>query len=205
MSRVNNLVKVECEERMDCISPDTENAEWSFGPVHITPSFPRGMQPMIVDVEGFQTPDRFVIKELALYTPSSNARKCIVLAPPFSRKHMLKKTITTMDWVTKNLHGLEWDDVGDYDYPVAAHLLQLHGCTHNLFSKGLEKCKWIGELAMCPVYDLELIGCPCVDDLHHIELDHKCENHGTSDFSCALVKAFRFGKWYQHMLSLSVL
>ena len=160
---------------------------------------------MIVDIEGFHHPDRFIIKELALYDPESNARKCIMLSPPFSRDHMLKKTITTLDWVTKNWHGLDWNDIGNYDYNVAGHLLQLYGCSHKLFSKGTEKCKWISQLALCPVYDLEAMGCPRVEDLTHIELDYDCPVHeNQTHYSCALVKAYRFGKWYKDVISMNM-
>ena len=204
MSLNNSMFRGVFDDDMECALSDQQGVLVKSEVVKMMPMFPPGTAPMIVDVEGFHCPDRYVVKELAMYCPDSNARKCIILAPPFSRKHMLPKTIRTMDWVSLHLHGLEWND-GDHDYAVATHLLQLYGCMHKLFSKGPEKCKWISDLAMCPVYDLEVLGCPRVDELSHIDLDFKCDAHNNSDYSCALLKAYRFGKWYRDVLSMSAL
>ena len=153
---------------------------------------------LIVDVEGFQLNKDFYVKELAFYQPSTREYWAATFKPPFGRQYVKKRFASDMDWVTRNLHGLKWED-GQFPYAMAFHMISHFGSTYQLYAKGEEKSLWVQQQTPFTVVNLELLGFPKAKEL---PFGCFCRHHNTLEKSCALDKAVRLGTYYNELFSL---
>lgn len=153
---------------------------------------------MIVEVEGFQLKNDFFVKELAFVNLLTKEYWVGIFLPPYGRQHMKKKYNQELDWCTKHLHGLTWEE-GLYPYNVAFMMLNHFGATYQLYTKGKQKVDWIREHTALNVLDLEDIGCPPAKELPFASY---CEFHNSLHRSCALDKATRLARHLVTMFSL---
>ena len=114
---------------------------------------------LIIDLEGFQLRKDFYLKELAFYNPNTMTCWTDLFNPPFDRQFVKKMYATDMDWATRHLYGLTWEE-GQYPYSLSATMISHFGSTHQLYAKGHEKCLWVQQYMTYPMIDLEKYGCP---------------------------------------------
>ena len=63
---------------------------------------------IVLDLEGFKLKSlRFIIKELFLY---SSYNYTIFFKPPLKFVDLPARDIQTVNWLTNNRHGLDWDE-----------------------------------------------------------------------------------------------
>jgi len=153
---------------------------------------------LIVDVEGFQLKKDFYVKELAFYNPFTKEYWQATFKPPFDRQYVKKRYCTDMDWVTRKLHGLKWED-GQFPYAMAFHMISYFGATYQLYAKGEEKALWVQQQTPFSVVNMELLGCPKAKDL---PFGCFCRFHNTLEKSCALDKAVRLGHYYVDIFAM---
>lgn len=161
---------------------------------------PQSPQPniFIVEVEGFQIFKDFYVKELAFYNPSTCNTWLGLFKAPFDKGILKKKGLKCIDYCIENFHGLRWEQ-GDFPYsaiyPIISHF------AHNaiLYTKGLDKCRWIQQFTTAPVINLEQLGCPPAQELPHASL---CQHHNTYHKTCALDKSVRLGKYLSQLYEM---
>ena len=67
-----------------------------------------------LDVEGFRhRKEKFIVKELGVCT--EDYLDCVSILPPTSYSELTTQQKQSFSWLTRNLHGIEWDP-GNYPY-----------------------------------------------------------------------------------------
>ena len=84
---------------------------------------------VIIDLEGFLLRNHFYIMELAFFNPTTMMCWTGLFNPPFDRQFVKKKYTTDMDWATRHLHGLKWEE-GQYPYSLSGTMISHFGTTH---------------------------------------------------------------------------
>lgn len=153
---------------------------------------------LIVDLEGFQIKKDFFIKEIAFFNPNTMQCWSGLFKSPFDKQFLKKKGITAIEYATKYLHGLKWDD-GDYPYSMIFQVVSHFGRGYQLYSKGSEKCGWLQQFTSLPVINLELYGCPPAKELPH---GCMCIHHNSLEKSCAIDKSVKFGLYLSKLYHL---
>ena len=122
------------------------------------------IQTVVLDVEGFKSGKGvFHIKELGLCT--EELTDCLSFKPPNCLT--LDADKKECDWITENVHGLEWD-YGSYDYSLLKQIFQsikLRFAYGIFYAKGVDKCRLLSSFLKKEVYNLEEFGCPEVENL----------------------------------------
>jgi len=178
--------------------PDVASLARQDGAVIRSSTVPPAANILIVDVEGFQLKKDFYVKELAFYQPFTKEYWLATFKPPFDRQYVKKKYCTDMDWVTRNLHGLKWEE-GQYPYSMAYYMINHFGSHFLLHAKGEEKSLWIQHQTPFTVINLELMGSPKAKEL---PFGCFCTFHNTLEKSCALDKAVRLGQFYEGLFTM---
>ena len=114
--------------------------------------------------------------------------------PPFDRQFIKTKFVGDMDLVTKNLHGLKWED-GKLPFSLTYTMINYFGNKHQLHVKGREKCLCLQQHTTPTGIDLEQLGCPAK------EVSRGCLCRFSLERTCALDKAVRLGHYYIDLFS----
>lgn len=153
------------------------------------------MTSAIIDFEGFQCGhNRFIVKELAVYVLNSpNIHNVWTFKSPFLFENLNKKKRLCHSWVTRNLHGIEWN-YGDEDYKNLRYILtKLFQLFTRIYIKGLEKKRFLEYLSGRDILNLEDVNCPKIEHLPHANV--QCPHHTLNHIHCALYKAIGFGNF----------
>lgn len=153
----------------------------------------------IVELNGFRDEhSRFIVKELSINSPSSI--EFYIFKPP----HQCQDIVTNT-WLTKNFHGLNYNE-GNVEYNQLRKILQQATALSLLvYAKGSEKCSFISSLIDKPVFDFNHF--PCTKKIKHLvkmyPSDTTCGNHiiGTEN-SCSNVKLCALIRWFGENISL---
>ena len=133
---------------------------------------------VVLDIEGFQHKNQsFVIKELSVCT--EDYLDNILFLPPRDSSTLKPDEIKSFNWLTNNLHGIDWS-IGSYPYIYLPQILQsvcLRNPRAKFFAKGLEKSKVLSEFLNQPVTNLDDLGCPKIDKNPFVESKFNCPNH----------------------------
>jgi len=115
---------------------------------------------VIVDVQGFKgNNNEFILKELAISFNEHEFQNFIV-QPPHQFEKLMKIKQKEANWLSKNHHGLGWND-GSVTYKsVKKFLLENHITA--VYVKGEEKKNWLSHMLQNKVMiqNLEEYGCP---------------------------------------------
>ena len=114
-----------------------------------------------LDVEGFShRKENFIVKELGLC--NKDYLDCMSFLPPTSHRELTSQQKQSFSWLTRNLHGIEWD-TGNYNYIYLIQIVQsvrLRNPGAIMYAKGVEKVKVSSDLLECSILDLNLLACP---------------------------------------------
>ena len=95
---------------------------------------------VVLDFEGFRSKKSdFIVKELAI--TCNNDTDTISFSPPHSFNSLTLSEQNSYQWVSKYLHGLDWEK-GDYQYCYLQQILQsvvLRFPLSDFYAKGVEK------------------------------------------------------------------
>ena len=79
-------------------------------------------QTVVLDFEGFRhRKENFIVKELGVCT--DDYLGCVSFLPPTSCSELATQQKHSFGWLTRNLHGSEWD-TGNYTYIYLTQILQ---------------------------------------------------------------------------------
>ena len=98
---------------------------------------------VVLDVEGFRhRKEKFIVKELGVCT--EDYLDCVSFLPPTSYSELTTQQEQSFSWLTRNLHGIEWD-TGNCSYTYLTQLIQsvrLRNPFAIFYAKGEEKVKF---------------------------------------------------------------
>jgi hypothetical protein len=123
---------------------------------------------IVIDFEGFPhrcSSQQFVVKELVWveFVHGETLITSHLYQAPYPFELMSRKQREVCQWLTQHRHGLDWSESGRRAYScLADDVAQLQG---PVFSKGLQKCKFLSRLLNQPVYDLDRLGFPRVSGI----------------------------------------
>jgi hypothetical protein len=133
----------------------------------------------IVDVQGFQYgTSSFICKEIALIDTITGNVDHAILKLSFDKTLFNHRTKKQWDWLTHNLHGLQWD----CDWHCNINFENLTDFIENLLTtiktsttmmtlyhvKGAQKKEWLSNLLKIEVVDLEEDCYPALKNLKEI-------------------------------------
>ena len=146
------------------------------------------MNSIIVDFEGYQHGNRFVIKELAIYNISSS----LVSNYFFKTPKWFNASSATNDWLIKYHHRIPVT----YGYDSFIKVITTINQNHIVFCKGSQKASFLQKLIRIPVVNLEFLNCPRLALLTTpLNLQTcKFENHLENNH-CAILKVQKIAEW----------
>lgn len=160
---------------------------------------------VIIDIQGFKRPvDDFVLKELGISSVlcesnDEEVNDLIMFETPCKWEDLPDKYQKMNSWLTKNFHGLDWNQKEICQYSDLDEVLaKLLRGVDEIFVKGVEKKKLLSFLIgdTIPIVNLEDFGCPQWDKLG----GRKCLDHtvlyNKPHFSCAQENLVQLKTWY---------
>lgn len=129
----------------------------------------------IVDIQGFQAPNKFIVKEFSIVkiepSPLSEFSRddveCLLFEPPYPWVNLSPKFKSTNLWLVRNHHGIPWS-AGDIPYDSLENQIQnkLKNASY-IFVKGVEKKMWLEQNLQlsASIINLQDIGCPALQTL----------------------------------------
>ena len=152
---------------------------------------------VVLDVEGFRhRKEKIIVKEPGFGT--DDYLDCVSFLPPTSYSELTTQQKQSFGWLTRNLHGIEWD-TGNYPYIYLTQIIQsvrLQNPGAIFYAKGEEKVKFLSDLLECSIIDLNSLACPSISVNYFTQ---NCRNHskGKNIFNkhCAKEKAIFYFNW----------
>ena len=121
----------------------------------------------VIDAQGFKkTYNEFVFKELAIIRLGEDVQPVVFLfGPPHSSIFLLPRYRCQNKWLTRNHHGIFWDD-GEIPYTELEDILtsSTRGAT-KIYVKESEKQKWLHAI-LSNVINIETLDCPSLAKLN---------------------------------------
>lgn len=163
----------------------------------------------IFDVDGFEIDGKFLTKELAIVNLKTKEVKSYTFkVGEFSE--LSKKNKKTVLWLTKNVHGLRFEDSPNdrpqsevydivYEYCLKALLNdQFIGYKGGHYEKDILEHLNHGSLGV----NIESYGCPKVEKLVDEESKkYMCDKHVSDNVHCPKVEVFCFMRYLQSLLN----
>ena len=157
------------------------------------------LSPVVVDLECFAfRSTEWVVKEIAICGDYLDG---IVLKPPYPFHEIQPLAKPAYKWITKHLHGLQWDD-GHYPYDFLYDFVQSVNTRYphsTFYTKGLEKKTFLSNLFNRSFTDLNDLNCPKIGDLDYKYINCKQSVHLHNNH-CAVKKAKAYHTWLQNHL-----
>lgn len=161
---------------------------------------------IVIDFEGFRYSNKsFIVKELSVC--GANFLDTLLFKPPKKLTHFTENEKLSFIWLTKNLHGIDWN-AGFYNYPFIHEYfvcLRIRFPNASVYVKGVQKQIYLSNY-LNNVYNLDSINCPRVDELHssttpvclyHTKLNIKPSNNETFRH-CSKIKCVLFYQWLEN-------
>lgn len=147
----------------------------------------------IVEIEGFQLQNKFVVKELVIVDVESNFRRHFFICSPYGKSKLSISDRKVVQYCETNLHKIRWNAGHTKMHTVKTYVKNVTSGSV-VYTKGNQKSnivRTICEQASC-VIDLEDGDCPKVQSI--------CEEIGTgcplffhsNNIHCASFKATTF-------------
>ena len=153
-------------------------------------------QPVVIEFEGFRYSNQpIIIKELSVR--GHDYHDTLLFKPNYDLTLVSTKARRLYSWLTKSLHGLNWD-FGAYDYSFLFCFyvsLKIRFPNLTVYSKGSEKCSYL-RCFFPHVIDLDALQCPKASEINQGQL-FVCPNHHCNYLRdhCAREKANLFFDW----------
>ena len=177
----------------------------------LTPNKVANNQIVILDFEGFRhKKSGFILKEISVQ--SKYFSDTILVRPPTNFSELTNSEQKSHSWVSKYLHGLDWNS-GDYPYyfiDTYFVLLLVRFPSAVFYAKGKEKCDKLSHLLNKPVHNLEDLNCPKIEELSARSDLSACDFHSKRtpqrqrQRHCANKKATLFLNWLENNFNETV-
>lgn len=145
-----------------------------------------------------------VPKEVAVLSLTDDYMGHWIVAPPYSAKKLSNAIKTTNKWLSRNKHGLEWEDGYITKPTLVSHLREISKKFEKIYVRGSVKKKILEDVVFNEIINIE----DCDGDEGEklpsfAELtwsNTRCILHGTRinstiSYSCALNRAVRLKNW----------
>jgi len=148
----------------------------------------------IVDLQGFQYRNsEFLCKEITVLKNYSCFHEIVNF--PLHSEQLEKKFKYHINWVTRNIHGLKWDEKGSLDLSQMENFLKKMTDDYKgpIMVKGLQKKEWLQRYVSNNVIDMETeYNCPAtIPDIH----DYFCSYHHHYK-RCSRNNVYKLADWY---------
>lgn len=157
---------------------------------------------IFIDIQGFQYgTNNFLCKEIAVTNLDSGYYSHRFVRMPIDISHYCGNIRAHMNYVTKNIHGIEWVNEDDLDYEnITDYLNNAIGMSNKIYVKGHEKKEWLERLLVAVnVIDLEQEDCPSFEELKSFLKSHHCQLHlNNNNLNCALENVNFLAYWYKY-------
>lgn len=138
----------------------------------------------VIEVQGYAWERCFIPKEICVLINKEThcfhikAEKCFRSFPEKYRK--------IINWASKKYHGMPWES-GNVNMTEAKIKIQalIAGETF-VYTKGLEKARFLRDFLGCQIIELSKFGCP---SLRKRDYKNECGHHQTPNSHCAIDSA----------------
>lgn len=142
------------------------------------------MSQFILDIQGFKNNlNKFIVKEIAIYSVDGNLVKHCFLKSPISFNELStfykKQAIFNQSFY----HGIPWNMGENHFHTLHTQLQEIFGNGCKIFVKGLEKAKFIQEVF--PDVDAIDLGDKGFPSLKKMTQNYKCSFHKYTKYMCA--------------------
>jgi hypothetical protein len=157
----------------------------------------------IVDVQGFQYgANNFICKEIAIINTINGKSDHAILKLPFDKTLFNHRTEKQWNWLTNNLHGLQWDGNWYCNINYENLLSFIENFINNdnndndnkedivVAVKGAQKKEWLSTLLNREIIDLEEDDYPAFSNLKEIFKSFHCQKHYFNNLSCSLENVY---------------
>lgn len=154
---------------------------------------------LIVDIQGFQYgKNNFLCKEIAFLNTENEHFSHRFVKMPTILSHYNHITRLHMNYVTKNVHGIAWENDDNLEYEqISEYLINCIGSENTIFVKGLEKKVWLEKLLpKITVTDLTDEDCPSFEKLKSFLKSNHCKAHLCDNaLNCTLENVYYLWYW----------
>lgn len=156
----------------------------------------------IVDIEGFNIKNQFIVKEFAYYRLCDFQKAQLLFSSPFPWKELSSKEKGTARYCERNLHRLPWSS-GNINYQNRIKIFRsVFKSGDTIFVKGLQKQKYF-ESVLQPadvwVKNLEEYSFPSVNQIE-LKTPAVCPFHSRKQTRhCALAKVVKLASYWEQL------
>lgn len=155
-----------------------------------------------VDLQGFQYgKENFLCKEIAIV--KSDDKTCLhrIIKMPQDLSMYNQRVQNHMTWITKNLHGLTWDNSDNtneslkYEH-ISEFLKNNIPGNVTVAVKGVEKKKWLSNFIHNTIIDVFELNCSNFNQMKTIFKSYHCKQHSfCNNLNCSLEHAYYLYFW----------
>lgn len=138
----------------------------------------------VIELQGYSTGRSFILKELCVLQGEQKYIYLVKCAEKYCTLSAQRKKM--ISWAVNNYHGLRWDTGDQNLQDVLDQVRQLVAAEQVIYTKGLEKAKFITEHFGVPAVDVAIYGCPSI---RKQEYKNSCKFHDKVNSNCAVVTA----------------
>lgn len=155
-----------------------------------------------VDVQGFKDiNNNFILKEVHVHTVAKNLNYHAIIHSPFPFHQLIKIEKQQVRWVTKNYHGIRWDE-GNISLTHFLDEMNTVLREKTIIFRGVEKVKWLQfffeRITIKNYCNCEDLNCNLKLSETH-ECFDKCVYHRElkrNIFVCAFENVMKLKQWY---------
>ncbi len=164
----------------------------------------------IIDVQGFQyKTSPFICKEIAIINIENQDVHHRMFDCPMPLNLLEHGFQNQVDWTTKNVHGLSWDnncsaDVSNLSQESLCLYLKVIVQDSIIYVFGIQKKKWLEKFIVNTIVDLNELGCINLNKLKLIytklnkKNNYHCQKHIFNNLRCARENVFYLKRWFLH-------
>lgn len=157
---------------------------------------------LVVDIQCVMNVNNtYIPKEVALLSLADAYIGHWIVAPPYSAKKLPISVKRTNKWLSRNKHGLEWEDGFITRPALVSHLREICKNVEKVYVRGAEKKKILENIILNEIINLEEDEeekIPSFADLAWSNtycILHASRPNASVAFSCALNNAVRLKNW----------
>ena len=148
----------------------------------------------IVDIQGFKSmSNEFLMKEVCIIGVDNDYSYHVVIKPPFCYARLGSELLRRVDFLTRRIHGLEWDWGWVNETDVISVMKKILTNADKVYVKGSERVAFLERLVKRPVVDLDIFEYPAIDESKYCSCYCALSRH--SRLRCAFKKAVMYKEY----------
>jgi hypothetical protein len=152
-------------------------------------------------MQGFQYgTSNFICKEISIINTINGKSYHAILKLPFDKTLFNRRIEKQWNWLTNNLHGLQWDGNWYCNINYENLLSFIENFINNnediiVAVKDAQKKEWLSTLLNMEVIDLEEDGYPAFSNLKEIFKSFHCQKHYFNNLNYSLENVYNLYNW----------